>query len=250
MPYRKIQRPRISDVIQTRLENLILSGDFKAGEKLPPERELAEKFGVSRPSVREAIQKLAAKGLLYSLQGGGNYVSDKLERSLNDPFLQLLSTHPEFQYDILEFRGALEGMAAHYAAIRATDEDKAKLKQRFDELVATYGKNDSATEAKADAAFHLAIAEAAKNVVLLHNMKMLFELFEQSIIDNLENLAKRSNAHAILYQQHLAILEAILRGDADAARAHSHEHLAFVENCLAELSRKESRFKRTLHHSL
>lgn len=71
MVFDQVQRPRVSDVIMQRLEAMILEGSLKPGQKLPPERELAEQFGVSRPSLREAVQKLVARGLLTSRQGAG-----------------------------------------------------------------------------------------------------------------------------------------------------------------------------------
>ena len=72
MSYNRVKQPKISDVIMGQMEEMILEGTLKPGQKLPPERELAKQFEVSRPSLREAVQKLAAKGLLNSRQGGGN----------------------------------------------------------------------------------------------------------------------------------------------------------------------------------
>ena len=82
-PLSRVNVPRLSDAIVRQLESMILEGSLKAGDALPPERALAEQFGVSRPSLREAIQKLAARGLLVSRQGGGTYVSDQLEASFS-----------------------------------------------------------------------------------------------------------------------------------------------------------------------
>ena len=78
MAYSKINQPKISDVIMAQLEQMILEGSLQPGQKLPPERELAIQFEVSRPSLREAIQKLEAKGLLMRRQGGGTYVKEQL----------------------------------------------------------------------------------------------------------------------------------------------------------------------------
>ena len=107
-------------VIEQQLEFLILEGTLRPGEKLPPERELAKQFDVSRPSLREAIQRLEAKGLLLRRQGGGTFVQSSLWQSFSDPLVELLSDHPESQYDLLETRHALEGIAAYYAALRST----------------------------------------------------------------------------------------------------------------------------------
>lgn len=129
MAYSKIRQPKLSDVIEQQLEFLILEGTLRPGEKLPPERELAKQFDVSRPSLREAIQRLEAKGLLLRRQGGGTFVQSSLWQSFSDPLVELLSDHPESQYDLLETRHALEGIAAYYAALRSTDEDKERIRE-------------------------------------------------------------------------------------------------------------------------
>ncbi len=246
MQYTTVRPRRIADAVMEQLETMIAEGTFKPGQKLPAERELAQQFGVSRPSLREALQKLAARGLLVSRQGGGTYVSSEIGSAFSDPLLTLLANHPEFHYDLLEFRHALEGLSAHYAALRSTAADKALLQQRFDELVATYPAMDPEKEAEADAAFHLTIAEAAHNVVLLHAMRRLFSLLERSIVDNLRSLFERKESRDMLYQQHKALLDAIVDGDPERAQQMSHDHLVFVEDGLLELSKRETRVRRAL----
>lgn len=108
MAYSKIRQPKLSDAIEQQLEYLILEGTLRPGEKLLPERELAKQFDVSRPSLREAIQRLEAKGLLLRRQGGGTFVQANLWQSFSDPLAELLAAHPESQYDLLETRHALE----------------------------------------------------------------------------------------------------------------------------------------------
>src|SRR5690554_493701 len=95
MSFAHIQQRRLSDEIVEQLETMILEGVLQAGERLPAERKLAEQFGVSRPSLREAIQKLVAKGLLVSRQGGGNYVSKEVGATFSDPLLALLARSEE-----------------------------------------------------------------------------------------------------------------------------------------------------------
>lgn len=241
-----IKTQRVADVVRERLETLILEGVFKAGQKLPTERTLAEQFGVSRPTVRAAIQALAARGMLSSRQGGGTYVNVDPSGTMADSMLNLFGSHPEFQYDLLEFRHALEGLSAYYAALRATDADRTALRQRFETLIATYDAQDPVKEAEADAAFHLAIAEAAHNVVLLHSMRALFSMLERSIVDNLRSLFEKKESREKLYAQHKSLLDAILDGDAERAQQMSHEHLVYVEEGLLELSKTKTRVQRAL----
>lgn len=246
----RVKQPKISDIIMQELESMILDGSFKPGEKLPPERELAEKFEVSRPSLREAIQKLVAKGILFSRQGGGTYVSEQVGSSFtSDPLQALLSNHDEFLYDQLEFRDALEGLSAYYAALRATDADKAMLTKRYQALVEANLKEDSANESKLDAEFHMAIAECAHNVVLLHTLRGLFSTLEKSISANLTNLFEKKDARPQVMEQHKALYDAIMAGNADEARAAVHSHLVFVEDNLLKMRREESRIQRSLRRS-
>ena len=90
----RFQVPRISDVVAASLERRILEGSLKPGDRLPPERELAVELGVSRPSLREAIQKLVSKGMVQSRQGGGTFVTDRLESTFFDPWHEMMGTHP------------------------------------------------------------------------------------------------------------------------------------------------------------
>jgi GntR family transcriptional repressor for pyruvate dehydrogenase complex len=249
MAYQPVRQPRLADVITERLEALILEGSLKPGQRLPPERELAERFGVSRPSLREAIQKLAARGLLSSRQGGGTYITEELDHGYSDPLLEMLSRHDEFHLDLLEFRDAMEGISAYYAALRSTPADKAMLRKRYEELEACFAGRDPALEAKADAAFHLAIAEAAHNVLLLHTIRNIFHLLEKSIVDNLAHLFEKPDSRPRLMEQHRALLDAILEGRPEDARSHIHDHLVFVEENLLERERAETRTQRALRRA-
>ncbi|WP_299231561.1 GntR family transcriptional regulator [uncultured Halomonas sp.] len=249
MAYPPLRQPRLADVITERLEAMILEGSLQPGQKLPPERELAERFSVSRPSLREAIQKLSARGLLISRQGGGTFVSKELNSGYSDPLLEMLSRHGEFHLDLLEFRDAMEGISAYYAALRSTPTDKALLIRRFEELEACFQGHDPVEEAKADAAFHLAIAEAAHNVLLLHTIRGIFHLLERSIADNLAHLFEKPKARPQLMIQHRGLLDAILEGRAEDARARAHEHLVFVEEGLLEMERAETRAQRALRRA-
>jgi GntR family transcriptional repressor for pyruvate dehydrogenase complex len=241
-----VRHTKVSDVVMEELERMILEGSLRPGEKLPPERELAVQFEVSRPSLREALQKLEAKGLIYSRQGGGSYVTDTVERAFFDPLAEIMATSPEAHYDLLEFRHALEGISAYYAALRGTDADREVMKLRFKALCEAHALKDSTVEAKADAEFHLAIAEAAHNAFLLHTLRALFGLLEKSIVSSLETLYSKEESREAIPQQHTAMLEAILAGDPEEARQAVHTHLAFVEENMLNLSRERSRKERAL----
>lgn len=249
MAYQRVKQPKISDVIVERMEEMILEGTFKPGQKLPPERELAKQFEVSRPSLREAAQKLAAKGLLVSRQGGGTFVADDLGGTFMDPLLELFKTHPEAQYDLLEFRHALEGVTAYYAALRSTAADKAAIKASYEMLQAYHENKEFDKEVAADVDFHLTIAASTHNMVLLHMMRALFSLLRQHIGDNLQNIYPKPGYRQKIHDQHYKLMEAIFSGDPDSAQKAAHDHLAYVEDALLEQGRENTRIERALRRT-
>ena len=249
MSYNRVKQPKISDVIMGQLEEMILEGILKPGQKLPPERELAKQFDVSRPSLREAVQKLSAKGLLNSRQGGGTYVAEALGNSFSDPLLELFKTHPEAQYDLLEFRHALEGVAAYYAALRSTPADKEAILKCYADLQKFHETKDIQKEVFADVDFHLAIAASTHNMVLLHMMRALFNLLRQHIWDNLQNIYPNTDYREKIHAQHKVLMDAILAGEPDKARQAAHHHLAYVEEALLEGERENTRLERSLRRA-
>lgn len=249
MSFAHIQQRRLSDDIVEQLETMILEGVLQAGERLPAERKLAEQFGVSRPSLREAIKKLAAKGLLISRQGGGNYISKKVGTTFSDPLLALLADKPDAQKDLLEFRHTLEGACAYYAALRATPADHERLDLAFAHLEACYEntiEDCRVEEGLADARFHLAIAEASHNIVLLHTVRGLFDLLRGNVMSNIGGMyPQRSETRAILIEQHRALHQAIKAGQAEQARSLSNQHIEYVCGVLAEVDEEQLRVQRS-----
>ena len=243
-----LQQRRLSDDIVERIETLILEGSLRPGERLPAERALAEDFGVSRPSLREAIQKLVARGLLISRHGGGTFVSDSLGSSFRDPMLELLENNPEAQRDLIEFRHTLEGACAYYAALRATDLDRQRLKAAFERVQDCYlqqGRVSRSEEGRADALFHLAIAEASHNAVLLHTIRSLFDLLEHNVVTNIGGmLPLGSVVRDRLLAQHEALYRAIVDGRADDARRKASEHLDYVQGVLVDTLDEAKRIER------
>jgi len=237
----KLQVPRISDAIAATLERRILEGSLKPGDRLPPERELAVDLGVSRPSLREAIQKLASKGMVTSRQGGGTYVTDALESSFSDPWQDMMGKHPNLREDMLEFRRMLEGQAAEWAAERATDADLQRLEQSFNALMAAFESDDAQKRSDADIAFHQAIGDAAHNVLIGHLSGALLGLMHDNIRLNLGELKTIPSATSLLAGQHAAIFAAIRERKPAEARAAAETHIDFVGETLAQTLRSVAR---------
>ena len=158
-----VKQAKLSDVIQAQLETMILEGSLKPGQKLPAERELAKQFDVSRPSLREAIQKLEAKNLVTRRQGGGTYVSDEILGGLSDPLFALMANSNESQFDLLEFRHGIEGMSAYYAAMRGTQADFDEIQRKHDNIGSAQLEDNYRLEAEAVFEFYLAICAASHN---------------------------------------------------------------------------------------
>ena len=236
-----INAPKISEIMAKKLEEMILNGVFKAGDRLPPERQLAEKFEVSRPSIREAIQILKAKQLLTSRQGGGNYVNQELGSGMLDPLFSLFEENPKAHEDLLEFRYTLEGECAYLAATRATEPDLRNLSKCFDDLMVVYRRNDPAAEAAADARFYLAIAEASHNVVFLHTIKSLFDLLKRNVVTNIGGLFAEGFARESLKNQHQEIFLAIKSRNPELAKEKAQAHLAYVRESLFKLEQENAR---------
>lgn len=245
-------RLRIAEQAAQTLQAMVAERGLQAGDRLPAERQLAAQLGISRGSLREAIRLLDSRGLLRSHPGGGTYVAQPVDEGgaaagpAADPMLALFRQNPEYRFDVLEVRHALEGSAAFYAALRSTDEDRARIVEAHRAMVATPGHEDPVKAAQADAAFHLAIVEASHNLVLLHVMENLFALLSTSISHNLGQLYALPRVQGPLATQHQGLLTAILDGQPEQARRAAQEHLTFVEEALKRMDEEEARKLRSM----
>jgi len=247
---RSVRQPKLSDVILEQLENMIIEGSLQPGQKLPPERELAVQFDVSRPSLREAIQKLEAKGLVNRKQGGGTFVNDNILSGMSDPLFDLMSKNTESQFDLLEFRHGIEGMSAYYAAMRGTPADFAEIEAKHQNIGTAQLENDFRLEAEAVFDFYLAVCAASHNVMFLQISRSMSTLFIDNIEQNLTMLAKRPDVFAKISDYRTNLMEAILSGQPQKAWGASHRHLAFIEEVLLKLTQENSRMERSMRRML
>lgn len=251
MNYKKIQQPKISDVILQQLEDMILEGSLISGQKLPPERELAQQFEVSRPSLREAIQKLETKGLVYRKQGGGTFVQENLLAGMGDPLFDLMASKAEAQFDLLEFRHGIQGMAAYYAAMRGTKADFVVIAEKFDAITVAQIENTTISEnfrgeAETVFEFYLAICQASHNAVILHLARAMGALLIDNIEKNLQVLAKRPEVPARIAYYRKLLMESIVSGQPNKAWGASHKNLAYIEEVMLQLGEESSRVTRSL----
>ncbi|NDJ58532.1 transcriptional regulator LldR [Enterobacteriaceae bacterium 4M9] len=236
---------RVVEQLAERLRALIDEQKMTPGQRLPAERQLALELGVSRNSVREALARLRSEGRLVSRRGGGSYISlpndDWSDSRIVQPIKVLMAGDPDYRYDILEARHAIEGSTAWHAALRASAADKEKLQYCFDATLKFHERDDPDLAAQADVRFHLAIAEASHNLVLLQTMRGFFDLLQSSVMQSRQRMYTQPPIFARLTEQHQGLLEAILDGDAERARRAAQEHLGFVHSTIRTLDEDEAR---------
>ncbi|MEM6387411.1 MAG: FCD domain-containing protein [Pseudomonadota bacterium] len=239
MPFEKIQSEKVSDAVVRQIELLILRGILRPGERLPSERELSERLGVSRPSLREAVSALQNAGLLVARANAGIFIADVLGSAFSPGLTRLFSTHDEAVFDYLDFRRDMEGLAAERAAQLGSDTDLAVVNEAFLRMEAVSDKRNGAEEAELDAAFHLAIIEASHNVVMLHMMRSMFELLQEGVFYNRKVMFQQKTRRSALLDQHRAINAALLARDPAAARQAIEDHIDFVRSALADHQKSE-----------
>ncbi|ADO41288.1 FadR/GntR family transcriptional regulator [Ketogulonicigenium vulgare] len=232
MPFEKIQAEKLSQSVARQIELLILRGILRPGERLPAERELAERLGVSRPSLREALAELQDRGLLISRANAGVFVAEDLGAAFSPALAKLFASHDEAVFDYLAFRCDLEGMAAERAATHASDMDLRVINTLYLKMEAAHLKRNPSEEAELDADFHLSIVEASHNVIMLHMMRAMFQLLRVGVFYNRQAMFKQRPIRQQLLEQHRAINDALQTRDPEGARKAVIDHLAFVERSL------------------
>ena len=232
MPFRPVVSEKLSVAVVRQIEELILRGILRPGERLPAERELAERLRVSRPSLREAIGILQDQGLLSSKAGAGVFVADVLGSAFAPALVQLFARNDEAVFDYLSFRRDMEGLAAERAARLASSTDLKVIQTILDKMEVAHGKRNQDDEARLDAEFHMSIIEASHNVVMLHMMRSMYQLLREGVFYNRQVMFKQRTARSLLLDQHKAINAGVQARDGKAARQAVEAHLDYIETCL------------------
>lgn len=239
MPFEKIQPEKLSRSVARQIELLILRGILRPGERLPSERELSERFGVSRPSLRDAIGSLQEAGLVVSRANSGIYVADVLGSAFSPALVRLFANHEEAVFDYISFRRDMEGLAAERAARLGSDTDLAVVDSVFQRMEVAHKKRDPSDEAQIDADFHLAIIDASHNVVMLHMMRSMYELLREGVFYNRQVMFRQRLTRDNLLDQHRAINDALQSRDPAAARAAVEAHMDFIHAALLDQKKAE-----------
>ncbi len=232
MKFKKITPKKISDEICEQLKQMILSGELMPSEKLPSERELSKQLGVSRASLREALNKLNAQGFVEQIPNEGTYVKAITNLSSNMAIDEFIEKEGSI-FDLMEIRKILEIWAAHSAAIKATDEEIDEIKKYVEEM--RNAKNYATIGYIADANFHSAISKATHNVLLIHIMNNIYEWIEKISFEVRSRMYKDNDSHIDLFEQHEVIYKAIKNRDAMGAEKAMQAHMEYVERELRKI---------------
>jgi GntR family transcriptional repressor for pyruvate dehydrogenase complex len=223
--YTPIQSNKVFEQIAQQIEQRILSGELRSGDRLPTERELAEQFHASRTAVREAMKSLAQKGLVDMRPGRGTIIIDGTSRAMRHSLgLMMRIGQAVNSSSLVEVREILEPEIAALAAVRATEEHIAAMR----EAVAVMDANliDADAYITADNDFHRALAEGTQNILILALVDSIVDLLseQRKHIFSVSGGPQRGQIH------HKHILETIVQRDPEAARQAMHAHLHQVRD--------------------
>jgi GntR family transcriptional regulator, transcriptional repressor for pyruvate dehydrogenase complex len=224
-----IQKSGVTTEAVERIKQMILTGRYTPGSKLPPERELSEMLGISRSSIREAIRALTHMNILEARHGQGTYVTSLSPRILVEPLRFVMAVDGELIYQLFELRKIMETGAAALAATRITLEQLVELRHHYESLVQLIDVPHLFLEH--DVAMHELIFRAADNVLLLNLHESIFELLLES--RNRTGAVAAIRARTVV--DHGEILKALEARDPDRSSAAMMEHLDHVESKLREL---------------
>ncbi|GEA14164.1 MAG: hypothetical protein PWR22_968 [Moorella sp. (in: firmicutes)] len=226
MDLQPIKTKKIYEEIVEQVKKSLSEGKLMPGERFYSERELSEKLGVSRASVREAIRALTTMGVLEVKPGEGTFVRKVQNCDIVQPLVMALLLEEQQAVYLLEARQILEREIVYLAAQRATTEEKEKLveiiQQMSNELARGFLQEDT------DVKFHLTIAGMSHNPILSRLMYTIADTIAQTLANKRNRLYSDPENACVLFEQHNEIAQAIISGAAESARRAMGKHLRFV----------------------
>ena len=221
---------RLYEQIAQKLSKAIASGEYELGQRLPSERELAQSFGVSRPTVREAIIALELDELVDVRLGSGVYVANRRPPAGHEAAKDI------GPFELLEARHAIEGEACALAALRIDDAQLHELSKLIAEMRDDNRQNEILMSEDADRRFHELIATSTQNSGLIAAVKMLWDARARSPQSHSMDDKGRARGLKPPIEEHAAILRALKRRDPNAARAAMHQHISRVIDDMLEVT--------------
>lgn len=211
-------------VIET-IQAMIINGELKEGDKLPPERTLTEQLNVGRPSLREALKALEVLGLIESRHGKGNYVVDHVQSSYFKPLSISFMLSNGSSEEILEMRYCLESFAVQKACEKATPLDIMSLQRMLDQMVSAPTTSEKAA---LDRAIHFEIARISGNMLIYNTMKNISFLMDSFIEHSVQLSSFEGDSIENIYNEHTQIINAIEHRDETAAVNALKQHLGNI----------------------
>lgn len=224
--FRSLRTEQVADRVAEQLKRVLREGLFKPGDRLPSERDLAEQMGVSRPSVREAIQQLEMLGMLEPIHGMGTVVKNLTEQEISKPLEALLEGDRHSILEMTEVRACLESWAALRAAQKRTKSDLDLIHGYLEAMEQDLERGR--IRAELDFLFHAAIGAAAHNRILLHLMHSIHDLMKHCVKVYREEVFVDRMEQEMIFGHHLRVFKAIQSQDPSTAQAAMKEHLEFV----------------------
>jgi GntR family transcriptional regulator, transcriptional repressor for pyruvate dehydrogenase complex len=225
-----IKKTRVAEEIADRIRMLMLDGTFPAGRPLPAERQLAERFRVSRGSVRDAFRTLETIGLIVTRHGQGTFPQELDVERLVAPLASVLSYRHDLQDELLDVRRMFEPAVARVAATRVTEEDLADLHRILETQRRKLKAGRSAIVE--DTAFHASLARATRNRIVVSIMATLNDL----LVESRRLTLKQKGRPARSLRGHEAVVEALRHRDAEAASRAMREHIDQIADLLQQTS--------------
>lgn len=210
----------------------IIDGELRPGEKLPPEREIAEQLNVSRNSVREAIRIMDMTGVISSQQGSGNYITCEFQKSLAETMTMMFAMDQIDYRQISQIRQALERLALSLAVMQATDEQIAEMETLVEELDQS---TDDEKNVTLDKKIHFTLAQASGNILVLDFLEACSGVIDMFIKDVREEILRTEDRKDRLNQCHKKLVEALKEKDEAKGLEALDEHFTMINQILGKI---------------
>ena len=229
MDFKPIKAKKIYEEIVEQIKQLMAGGELKPGDKLLPERELAERLKVSRASVREAIRALEMMGFVEIRPGDGTFVRDTNTDDIIQPLAMFLAVEKTSLLEMFSIRMIFETATARMAAEQASEEEVGQIKTALEKMIKSLNVQDSERGEEYDTAFHYAVAEATHNGLLIRLFRTISEDFSRAVSTARRQLYTDAHNPQKIIDQHRRIFEAIKSHNPDMAAQAMLEHLTYAE---------------------
>lgn len=220
MKIQPIQKINAVEQVFEQMQGLLIEGVWRLGDKLPSENELSENFGVSRMTIRQALQKLKALGLIETRSGSGSYVREiNLEDSLTKVISLMYIGEPS-QMHVFQFREMIDSESARLATSAADDNSLQKMEKLLEKMQRSADKDDKIAFSKHDLNFHMIIVKLTGNPMIIKAYDILKNVLSESM-----NYVIEKMKYAPALEFHRKILDAMKNKDADRAEKLMREHI-------------------------